>query len=345
MIIFLKNLKTNYIYIYYIKMTENISAYSTKEEIANYFEKNFHICEKAKNNIIKEDISGDILLDISDKEFKSLGIKLGQCKKVQRLLNIEKEKFILKEDIKEKITIKSATQEVKNFLKKYLNYDETSNTLDGKKLIQLNEYEMNNLRLNLGQKKKLIRYIKYFKTLPIEEEKNTSKEELNSNNVIKINNFGNNNYEEIKELKEKLNKANKIIEKQKIEIEELKQQINKFNNIDINCINNLKNEIIKKNNEINLLKQQLQNINLYNNNSLGDRCVNFISTDQSVFYAVPCMGNTIFAEVEEKLYKEYPEYRETNNTFLVNGTEILRFKTINDNKISSGKPVILVKPS
>ena len=168
-------------------MVENISATSTKEEIANYFQKNYYINEEAKNNIIKEDISGDILLDISDNEFKSLGIKLGQCKKVQRLLNIEKEKFILKEDIKEKITIKSATQEVKNFLKKYLNYDETSNTLDGKKLIQLKEYEMNNLRLNLGQKKKLIRYIKYFKTIIIKEEKN-------NNILMKINNIEKNKY-------------------------------------------------------------------------------------------------------------------------------------------------------
>ena len=39
------------------------------------------------------------------------------------------------------------------------------------------------------------------------------------------------------------------------------------------------------------------------------------------------------------------EYRETNNTFLANGTEILRFKTINENKVGTGKPVMLIKPS
>ena len=31
--------------------------------------------------------------------------------------------------------------------------------------------------------------------------------------------------------------------------------------------------------------------------------------------------------------------------FLANGKEILRFKTINDNKIGTGKPIVLVKPS
>ena len=106
---------------------------------------------------------------------------------------------------------------------------------------------------------------------------------------------------------------------------------------------------------VNQLRQQLQNINLNNNQNdknknngdtfFANRCVSFISPDSSLFYAVPCDGNSTFAEVEEKLYKEYPEYRETNNTFLANGIEILRFKTVNDNKIGTGKPVILIKPS
>ena len=75
------------------------------------------------------------------------------------------------------------------------------------------------------------------------------------------------------------------------------------------------------------------------------KCVNFITSDQSLFYAIPCNGNSTFAEVKEKLYKEFPVFRETNNTFLSNGTEILRFKTINENKISKGFPVILHKPN
>ena len=172
------------------------------------------------------------------------------------------------------------------------------------------------------------------------------------NNNVDIKKYEN----EINELKDKLNKANKIIEKQRSQIEDLKNQINSYKNIDLNKINNLQNEINSKNNQLNQLRQQLQNINLNTNqnnkskNNDGDtffanRCVSFITTDSSLFYAVPCDGNSTFAEVEEKLYKEYPEYRETNNTFLANGIEILRFKTVNDNKIGTGKPVILIKPS
>ena len=150
-----------------------------------------------------------------------------------------------------------------------------------------------------------------------------------------------------------MNKANKIIDKQKIEIQDLKNQLNSFKNIDTNKINNLQNEINNKNNQLNQLREQLQNINLNNNQNIQnvqnnlptDKCVAFITTDSSLFYAVPCDGNSTFAEVEEKLYKEYPECRETNNTFLANGIEILRFKTINENKVGTGKPVMLIKPS
>lgn len=55
-------------------MTENIiNIDSSKEEVANFFEKKFKIKEDIKNNFIKEDISADILYDLDDKEFKSLG--------------------------------------------------------------------------------------------------------------------------------------------------------------------------------------------------------------------------------------------------------------------------------
>ena len=70
-------------------------------------------------------------------------------------------------------------------------------------------------------------------------------------------------------------------------------------------------------------------------------CVNFISTDQTIHKAIPCIPGNTFAEVEEKLYQFIPEYRETNNTFLAYGSPVLRFKTISENKIGDGFPVIL----
>ena len=74
-------------------------------------------------------------------------------------------------------------------------------------------------------------------------------------------------------------------------------------------------------------------------------CIYFTSTDQKVHLPIPFIKTDIFAEVEEKLYKEFPEYRETNNTFIVNGRQILRFKTVEENKIKNNTPVLLVVPT
>ena len=68
------------------------------------------------------------------------------------------------------------------------------------------------------------------------------------------------------------------------------------------------------------------------------------NTDSKIHFAVPCTSNDVFAEIEEKLYKKYPEYRETNNIFLFEGRQVLRFKTIKENHLESGLLVILIVP-
>ena len=48
-----------------------INIDSSKEEVANFLEKEFKIKEDVKNNFIKEDISGDVLYDLDLKELRS----------------------------------------------------------------------------------------------------------------------------------------------------------------------------------------------------------------------------------------------------------------------------------
>ena len=158
-----------------------------------------------------------------------------------------------------------------------------------------------------------------------------------------------NNNDEINKLKNELTKANKVIEQQKLTIKESQNKLNNYDNTINNLnndINNYRNIISKKDIELNNYKSQLNN-NIPNNNvNFNDiMCVNFISSDQNVHFAVSCLKTNTFAEIEEKLYKEYPQYRETNNNFLANGTEVLRFKTIAENKIGEGLPVTLIVPS
>ena len=173
----------------------------------------------------------------------------------------------------------------------------------------------------------------------------------------------NNSQNKINNLRNQLSNANKIINQQTLKIQELQNNLNYCNNTinDLNnTLNNLnnnitnyKNLIIQKDLELNNLRTQLYNYNFNNfnipNNSnfnINDiMCVNFISADQQVHYAVPCFKQNTFAEVEEKLYQQYPAYRETNNNFIANGNIVLRFKTIGENKIGNGKPVTLIVPS
>ena len=171
----------------------------------------------------------------------------------------------------------------------------------------------------------------------------------NQNNQNISQSFNNNN--EINNLKNELSKAQKIIEQQNLTIKDLQNKLNNYDtkiyNLNIE-INNYKNIIYQKELELNNLKSQLNNNinNISNNVNFNDiMVVNFISSDQIVHYAAKCLKTNTFAEVEEKLYKQYPQYRETNNNFIANGTQILRFKTIAENKIGEGLPVTLIVPS
>ena len=121
---------------------------------------------------------------------------------------------------------------------------------------------------------------------------------------------------------------------------------NKQNNpqVDDNTINNL-NEIIKlKDKEINELKSQMKNKDI-NNQSVDFNKILFvhsISMDQNINCPIKCLETDTFAEVEEKLYQKYEEYRETNNNFITKGKIVLRFKKICENNIKDGDKIELI---
>ena len=143
-----------------------------------------------------------------------------------------------------------------------------------------------------------------------------------------------NKIDELKNENKKLN--NELIKAQKI-ISNFKN--NNQQNININNLN----EIIKnKDIEINNLKLQIQNKNNNFVNFNDIIIVHFISTDQKINCPINCLKTDTFAEVEEKLYQKYVEYRETNNNFIAKGRVILRFKKICENNIENGDKVQLI---
>ena len=197
----------------------------------------------------------------------------------------------------------------------------------------------------------------------------------NNINIPKPNTINNSiNDSEMNESQKLIEELLNEVDKYKNENEQLKNKINQLETDNNRLDNDLKkaNKIIdglnKKQNEeeeskyiilslnetikdqekkINELKTQLNtNVNIKksaNSFNFDDIIVvHFISMDQKINCALKCLKTDIFAEVEEKLYQKYDEYRESNNNFIANGKMILRFKKICDNEIHDGDKIQLI---
>jgi len=77
--------------------------------------------------------------------------------------------------IKEEISFNSTIEDVTKFFKSYLDFGKNSKNLNGKMLFELKEEDMKKLGMKLGQRKRLINFIKQLK-----------KNKLNKNKFIKI---------------------------------------------------------------------------------------------------------------------------------------------------------------
>ena len=156
-----------------------LSNESTEEDVIKFFLEKGGIPEDVQNKIKSENISGDVLPLLTEDEFKNIiGLKFGPMKKWKNYYKENGDKFKEKE-IKEKILPNSSEEEVKNLFETCLDFKEPLENMNGQKLIDLSEEEMKKIGLNLGKRKKLNRYIKYFKSLNSEETKETEEENLN----------------------------------------------------------------------------------------------------------------------------------------------------------------------
>ena len=107
----------------------------------------------------------------------------------------------------------------------------------------------------------------------------------------------------------------------------------------------MKNQLYIKENELNQMKLKIKDNNTKDKYvKLDDiMVINFTSTDSSINYGIKCVATDTFAEVEEKLYQIYDEFRNTNNMFTIKGRPILRFKNLKENNIRDGDKVLLFK--
>ena len=92
---------------------------------------------------------------------------------------------------------------------------------------------------------------------------------------------------------------------------------------------------------LNSLKKEQPNVPNDNNILNEILAINFTSIDSRINFPIPCKKNDKFKIIEQKLYEEYPEYKNKNCYFIANGIVIDRNKTIGENKIKSGDNIIL----
>ena len=104
----------------------------------------------------------------------------------------------------------------------------------------------------------------------------------------------------------------------------------------------LENEIIKKNKEIENYKSNINNNNLgFSITSIkpGEKImtVNFVTMGiQDIgHYSLACKNTDLFVRLEERLYQDYPQFKNYETYFEVKTKRIRRFKTLEENKIDN----------
>ena len=129
------------------------------------------------------------------------------------------------------------------------------------------------------------------------------------------------------------------LNEEKLKNEKLVEEIQKLKS-NTNDINNLKELLEQKDKEIQELKLKIPKRNVDMNEII---VINFVSPEKKIQTGIPCLPDDIFAEVEEKFYQQFNEFRNENNKLLSNGKRILRFKKVRENNIRNGDIVQIFK--
>ena len=146
------------------------------------------------------------------------------------------------------------------------------------------------------------------------------------------------------------------LKRQLTEEKEKNRKLSEENNNLKNKINNLNDNINKYEEKIKLLEKELNNIRIefqkyeyYNNNNNIERgitsikpgetiiCVNFVSMGiQDIGnYGLVCKNTDLFVRLEERLYNDFPQFKNYETYFELKTNRIKRFKTLDENNIKN----------
>ena len=107
--------------------------------------------------------------------------------------------------------------------------------------------------------------------------------------------------------------------------------LNKFNNLNINNKEEIsQSESIKKEKRKEENETPNKLITIY-----------FSSTDQSINYTMACFNKDIFSTVEQKLILQFPDLKDKNIYYLVNGNVVNRSISLEENKIKNNDHLLI----
>ena len=140
----------------------------------------------------------------------------------------------------------------------------------------------------------------------------------------------------------KLKEENAILKKKLgEEIEKNKMQEERIKSLETQMMgenDELKNYISNNNNNN-------SNKNMIISNKAGEKIISVLfmtmGNQDIMNYSMPCKTTDLFVKLEEKLYNDFPQYRNYDTYFEVNTRRIKRFKTIEENKIKNNDIICL----
>ena len=223
---------------------------------------------------------------------------------------------------------------------------------------QSNQLNSNNYKVNdIPSKNKTsnISNNSYFKNKN-KQEKNILEEEIEKykieNNILKkeIERLKNEKENEIKnsnKLSEEIFNLKKLEKENNFLMNELKNEINeqyllleKYKKYKIKY-KELLEKFLKKKEEINELNKKLSRYPIELDEGEKLLSLTILSTDENIMTNIICKNTDKFNIIEDKLYKEYPQYIENEYYFTANGKDIKLYKNFDDNKICNNNIIIL----
>ena len=109
-----------------------------------------------------------------------------------------------------------------------------------------------------------------------------------------------------------------------------------FNNNYLKTIKELEKQINSNNHEINNLKEINDKNKIASIKSEEIIAIYFTSIQEDINRPISCKKSDIVSKIEEKIYYEYPKYKDCKTYLTVNGNIINKLKTLEENGIKDG---------